>query len=97
MRAFEDRDTWEQRPRFRLRRIGIDGPYFIPIEAITEPVLPILADGFIALELKEGVSQDEAQALLDALTEKVAFVTYTGEANPGMMPGRNALRINKND
>jgi hypothetical protein len=93
----KDRDTWEQRPRFKLRRIGADGPYFVPIEAVTDPLLPILTDGFIALELKEGATQDEAVALLDALTEKVAFVTYTGESRPEWLPGRSFGKINEND
>lgn len=97
MTALEDRDTWEQRSRFKLRRIGVDGPFHLPIEAITDPPLPILTEGFISLELKEGTTQQEAQALLDAINEKVAYVTYTGMIEPGMLPCRKASKINKED
>jgi hypothetical protein len=97
MSGFTDRDTWEQKPRFKLRKIGVDGPYHIPIEAFDDPLLPILNEGFLSLELTEGSSFDEAQALLDALAEKVAFVTYTGEVHTEWVPGRRGLKINKND
>ena len=40
--------------------------------------LPILSDDFLALELKPGVSREDALALLDQLSEMVTCVTYTG-------------------
>jgi hypothetical protein len=87
MASFDETDTWEQRPRFKLRQIS-DGPLFIAIDPLSEP-LPILTDGFLGIELKDGTTRDDALALLDQLADMVAFVTYTGSEptwNPA--PGR---------
>jgi hypothetical protein len=85
-----DTDTWEQKARFKMRRIGVDGPFHLPLEPIDDPILPLLCSGFLSLELKEGVTHEEAKALLDVLDAKVASVTYTGKANPEWQhtPGR---------
>lgn len=90
MSDFDHIDTWEQKPLFKVRRIGVDGPLFIPIEAHSDPILPMMDQGFLSLELKEAVSMEEANALLAELREKVAFVTYTGEPAPEWndQPGR---------
>jgi hypothetical protein len=90
MDDFDDTDTWEQRARFKVRRIGSDGPYHLPLEPIDDPILPLLSGGFLSLELKEGTTHEEAKALLAILDEKVKFVTYTGSPDPGWehTPGR---------
>jgi hypothetical protein len=84
------RNTWEQKARFKVRRIGVDGPFHLPLEPVDDLILPLLCSGFLSLELKEGVTHEEAKALLDILDEKLKFVTYTGKANPGWehTPGR---------
>jgi hypothetical protein len=87
MTGFPDSDTWEQRPRFKVRQIP-DGPLFIAIDPLSEP-LPILTEGFLGLELKPGTSRETALALIDVLTDLVSAVTYTGgkpEWSPA--PGR---------
>jgi len=90
MDDLNDTDTWEQRARFKVRRIGVDGPFHLPLEPIDDPILPLLSDGFLSLELKEGITHEEAKSLLDILNEKVAFITYTGSPDPGWehTPGR---------
>ena len=85
-----DTDTWEQKARFKVRRIGVDGPFFLPLEPVDDPVLPILSSGFLSLELAAETTDEEAKAFLDILNEKVKFVTYTGSPDPGWehTPGR---------
>jgi hypothetical protein len=88
MADFDDTDTWGMKPRFKLRQIGPDGPLFLAIDPLSD-ALPTLSDGFVGLELKPGTSREEAQALIDQLTDMVAFVSYTGGPpawNP--VPGR---------
>lgn len=89
MTDIPDDETWAMRPRFKLRRVGMDGPLFLAIDPLDD-ALPILTEGFVCLELREGVSREDAMALIDQLTDMVAFVTYTGDQpawNPA--PGRD--------
>jgi hypothetical protein len=88
MTGFPDSDTWGMKPRFKLRRIGQDGPLYLAIDPL-DGGLPILDDGFVALELKDGVDRDAALALLDQLSDMVAHLTYTGSKPKGYRtPGR---------
>ena len=89
MNTLDDIDTWDQKPLFKVRRFP-DGIFYLPIEVHDDPILPFLTAGALAIELKEGVTYEEANALLDALREKVAFILYTGEADPEWddIPGR---------
>jgi hypothetical protein len=57
--------------------MGPDGPLFLAIDPLSDP-LPILSDGFIGLELKEGTSREDAMTLIDQLDHMVSYVTYTG-------------------
>jgi hypothetical protein len=98
MTSFDDsdtwgmNDTWGMKPRFKLRQMGMDGPLFLAVDPLSEP-LPILSDGFLGLEFKPGTSREDAMTLLDQLTDMVAFVTYTGGQpvwNP--TPGRSGKK-----
>lgn len=54
-------------------KMGMDGPMFVAIDP-----LPILSEGFLGLELKEGTSREDAMALIDQLADMVSVVSYTG-------------------
>jgi hypothetical protein len=92
MADFDTSDTWDMLSRFKLRQIGMDGPLFLAVDPLSDP-LPILSDGFLGLELKPGTSREDAMALIDQLDDLVAFVSYTGGPpawNPA--PGRSGRK-----
>lgn len=88
-------DTWQFEPCFKpsrhmdAHRLGRH--YFIiePLDGDSE--IPLLDDGFLALELREGTPSDVAEKLVALLNEHVGYLLYTGPTLPEWedRPGRS--------
>ena len=83
-----DTDTWDMPVHFKVCQYD-EGGFWIMIEKVDDPTLPILSDGFLGIELHKGVGAEEAKQLADRLDERVALLTFTGKKrrewadNPG--------------
>ncbi len=83
-----DTDTWDMPVHFKVCQYD-EGGFWIMIEKVDDPTLPILSDGFLGIELREGVGAEEAKQLADLLDERVTLLTFTGKKrrewadNPG--------------
>ena len=87
-------ETWHEVPYFKPRGGEKIFPVrYLSIETLEGPTLPILADGFLALELREGTPASIARELAEMLNKHVAYLTYTGPNRPEWadQPGRKAV------
>ncbi len=91
-------DTWAMDPYFK----GWGGPvttgrHLISIRSFEGPDVPILQDGFLTLELREDVTAEEAEKLINLLNLHVDRLTHTGPTKPEFVdqPGRAAVAKRK--
>ena len=77
----DEYDTWEMDPDFVVKE-GADGKLFLMVEVSLSHDLPVLRDGFLALELLGGTTLYEAHKLAGLLRAQVDFLTYTGLVTP---------------
>ena len=87
----EDTETWDMPVHFRVRR-HVGGSYWIMIEQLREPTLPILDEGFLGIDLAEGTTAKQAKELAELLDERVTQLTYTGAKRAAWVdnPGRRS-------
>lgn len=85
----DDTDTWDMPVHFKLYEYP-SGGFYIVVEQLDAPTLPILDNGFLCLEMDERSSIEDARALSKMLDEKVVRITYTGIERPEWSdnPGR---------
>ncbi len=90
MSDHDNTDTWDMPVRFKP--IGdASGGLWIKIEQLSDPTLPILEQGFLGFDLREGTTIDEAKEIATMLDRKVMLITYTGLKRPEWAdnPGRS--------
>jgi hypothetical protein len=54
-----------------------DGVPWLMLELLEGEELPVLRRGFLGLDLRQGTTYEEAQALANSLNELLAYTTYT--------------------
>lgn len=87
----DDTETWDMPVQFKVRR-HVSGSYWIMIEQLREPTLPILDEGFLGIDLAEETTAKQAKELAELLDERVTHLTYTGPKRTAWVdnPGRGA-------
>jgi hypothetical protein len=73
----KDTETWDMPVHFKVRQHA-SGSYWIMIEQLREPTLPILDEGFVGIDLADGTTAKQAKELADLLDERVTHLTYVG-------------------
>ena len=89
----DNSDTWDMPVHFKVRQ-HVSGGYWILIEQLDSPTLPIFDDfgGFLGIDLDGHTTDEEAMALAKQLDKHVIHLTYTGDKRPQWAdnPGRGA-------
>ena len=69
-------ETTRSRFRFTVKQYG-DGVSWLRLEPLNPRLLPELGEGFFGLDLKPGVSPEQARKLAALLYESVESMTFT--------------------